>query len=137
MAKLTSDNVGSTEAGSETSPAFQKKKGRGGARPGAGGPRRPTKKTRDREAFLLSLIKDDVSERVLGTLTPLDVMALAMRKLIEAGKFIDAADIAARMAPYRHGRMGIIAPNTQDEHARIIDEIMNDPAPDLLDKGEE
>ena len=109
----------------------------GGPQPGSGRPRgRKNNATIDREAKLLALIKDEVSERVLGTLTPLDVMALAMRKLIEAGRFIDAAEIAARMAPYRHGRMGIIAPNSQDDHARIVDEIMNDPAPDLLDKGE-
>ncbi len=128
-------SVGS-DATPETSLTFQKKKGRGGARPGAGGPRRPTKKTRDREAFLLSLIKDEISERVLGTLSPLDVMGLAMRKLIEAGRFIDAAEIAARMAPYRHGRMGIVQPDRDDEKQRIEDEIANDPSPDTLRIGE-
>ena len=110
----------------------------GGKQPGAGRPLgRRNNKSIDREAKLLALINDDVEERVLGHLTPLDVMALAVRKLLAEGNFMDAAEIAARMAPYRHGKVATVTIVRAEAASiqNVLAEMANDAAPPLIEKG--
>ena len=102
---------------------------------GVGRPKGPSKATLERRKYLLSLIKDDIEEEILGTLSPLDVIELAVRKLLAAGRYVDAAELAVKAAPYRHGRIATVIVKAGNSHDEILRMIANDPDPEVIDKG--
>ena len=124
----TPDNMGSQNGGLSSENRLAPKKNVGGR------PKGPSKATLEREAYLRSLIEDDLEEKVLGALSPLDVIYLAIRKLLAAGHYVDAAELAVKAAPYRHGKIAtvIVKTGSDDDIWRMI---ANDPDPPLLDIG--
>lgn len=127
--------MGSNETSSEVLPKAVKK--RGGARPGAGGPSGPTAKTRERQAYLASIVKDVVLAEAFEHVTALDIMEIACRKLLEMGKLTEAAEVAAKLAPYRHGKqptVTVMRAEVSSTHS-ILAEMANDEAPPLIPQG--
>ena len=109
----------------------------GGARPGAGGPSGPTAKTKERQAYLASIVKDSVLAEAFENITALDIMEIACRKLLELGKLSEAAEVAAKLAPYRHGKQPTVSIVRAEATSlrEVLNEIAYDPAPTLIDTG--
>ena len=75
----------------------------GGGR-GAGAPRGPRPATVERQAAIYALFNDSHERALLASISPLDIIEVAARRLLADGHLYAAAHLAAFAAPNRHYR---------------------------------
>ena len=121
----------------DTNVPMQTRNKRGGARPGAGGPKGPRAKTKERQAYLASIVRDTVLTEAFENISALDILEIACRRLLEMGRFTEAADVAAKLAPYRHGKQPTVTVVRAEAASiqSVLADMANDAAPPLVARG--